>query len=73
VQKFAEELGIPTLLPGFDSASYKPAQMWTNGGIWHPHNPTPLPWDYCFGVVCQRGIAGECQLRGQEQIAVELP
>jgi hypothetical protein len=52
MEKFFDVLGIPTLLAGYDSASLKPTEMWTNGGVWYDVNPKPLSWEFCFGVVC---------------------
>lgn len=53
VSRFFENLQVPTLLAGYDNASEKPTEMWTNGGEWYDVNPKPLSWGYCFGVVCE--------------------
>lgn len=60
VSTFFDKLGAPTLLAGFDPASSKPTEMWTNGGQWFTvdpdenGNPTRfLSHDFCFGVLCE--------------------
>lgn len=53
VSRFFENLQVPTLLAGYDPASEKPTEMWTNGGEWYDLNPNPLSWTYCFGIVCE--------------------
>jgi len=52
LQTFHEQMQLATLLPGYDKASLKPAELWTNGGIWHWLREEPLAWDYCFGIIC---------------------
>lgn len=53
IQEFFKKIGVPTLLAGYDSASEKPSEMWTNGGDWYVLRDEPLSWDFCFGVVCE--------------------
>lgn len=50
-EHFVRQMSLHTLLPGYDSASIKPAEMWTNGGEWHDVHDEPLPWDYLFGMI----------------------
>lgn len=47
-----DKLRADKLLPGYDAASEKPAEVWTNGGEWHVVNETPMPWETTFGIVC---------------------
>ena len=51
--KIFEYLGVPTLLAGYDEASARHTEIWTNGGVWYNVNPNPLSWKFCFGVVCE--------------------
>jgi hypothetical protein len=52
LKAFSVKVEAPTLLPGYDEASLKPTEMWTNGGVWYEVNPVPIAFDFCFGVVC---------------------
>lgn len=49
---FCRKIKIPTILPGFDQSSEKPAQIWTNGGEWYNLRENPLSWEICFGILC---------------------
>lgn len=53
LETFIEELRAEHLLPGFDSHSITPAEVWTNGGEWHCVNEKPLPWEIIFGILCK--------------------
>jgi hypothetical protein len=57
-----EKLGVPTLLAGYDPASTKPSQLWTNGAHWEvvdgagqdKQEPTHfLSKEFLFGIVCE--------------------
>lgn len=50
LEKLAKFLGASTLLAGFDPASFKPTQLWTNGGEWYPVSDTPLKTVFLHGV-----------------------
>lgn len=69
LETFFDKLGAPTLLPGFDKSSYKPTEVWTNGGVWYDVNPAPLSWKFCFGVVCE--VGKKSALFDQGQIPLE--
>lgn len=69
IETFFEKLGVPTLLPGYDAASTKPTEMWTNGGIWYDVRPEPLTWEYCFGVVCE--VSKKVSLFNKGEIPIE--
>ncbi len=47
------KMDIPYLIGGYDINSEKPAQVWTNGGEWHPVNPNPMPWKTVMGIAAQ--------------------
>lgn len=49
----AKRLQADTLLPGYDAASEKPTEVWTNGGEWYGLKETPLPWEFVFGVAVE--------------------
>ena len=55
MQALIDHLGAERLLAGYDPNSAKPAEVWTNGGRWHAHNPTPLPWEFVFGTLRKVG------------------
>lgn len=44
-----------TALPGFDPASFKPSERWTNGGIWHTLTGQPIPQDIVVGAAIEAG------------------
>lgn len=54
-QEFMTTLGkqvqADILLAGFDAASFKAAQGWTNGGTWYQVREDPLSWEVLFGVI----------------------
>lgn len=68
--RFAANLSLPTLLAGYDSASEKPTEMWTNGGEWHDVNPKPLSWEYCFGVICE--VSKKASLFANGEVALDV-
>jgi hypothetical protein len=70
IQTFFDKLGVPSLLAGYDANSVKPAEVWTNGAIWYDVRPTPLVWDYCFGVVCF--VSKQTSLFNKGEIPLEI-
>lgn len=50
---FFDKLNIATLLPGFDPASAKPAEVWTNGGVWYELKKTPMSNEVVRGVAVE--------------------
>lgn len=50
LERFVRELRLGNLLAGFDAASTKPSQVWTNGGEWHPFEEKPVAKDLVIGV-----------------------
>lgn len=52
---FASHLRLASALPGYDPASEKCAQMWTNGGAWEACAPAPVPWNVLFGLAVEAG------------------
>lgn len=69
IETFFETIGIPTLLAGFDAASSKPTEMWTNGGEWYDVRPEPLTAAFCFGVLCT--VSKKASLFGRSDIPIE--
>lgn len=70
IKVFFAKIGVPTLLAGYDTASTKPTEMWTNGGIWYDVNPEPMSWEICFGVVCE--VSKKAALFNHGEIAIEV-
>lgn len=70
LEAFFDKLGIPTLLAGFDPASTKPTEMWTNGGTWYDVRPEPLSHDFCFGVLCE--VSKKTSLFNKADIPLEV-
>lgn len=56
-REMAKRGGWETALPGFDAASFKPAERWTNGGIWYELTAQPLPQDVVVGCAVEAGKA----------------
>ncbi len=52
LKTFIEKLKLENLLPGFDEASVKPSEFWTNGGEWFTLRAHPLSWTLIFGIAC---------------------
>lgn len=70
ITHFFNKMGVPNLLAGYDPiGSLKPTERWSNGGIWYTVKETPLPWDYCFGMVCD--VSKKSKLFAQSQIPLE--
>jgi hypothetical protein len=44
-----QKMKLHTLLPGYDAASAKAEQVWTNGGAWRRWRREPLAWKLVFG------------------------
>ena len=53
LETFTRKMGLENLLAGYDKASLKPTEMWTNGGMWYMLRPDPMSWDYVFGMACE--------------------
>lgn len=64
-----DKMGLPTLLAGYDAASTKPAEVWTNGGEWHTIKETPLDNTFVFGVLCD--VAKKSTLFGDSEIPLD--
>jgi len=48
---FVEKFKLATAFAGFDEASLKAEQVWTNGANWIDYKRPPIPWKTLFGVV----------------------
>lgn len=64
-----DKLGVPTLLAGYDKASEKPTEMWTNGGEWYSVKETPLAWDFIFGSLCE--VSNKTSLFNRGEVPLE--
>jgi len=63
------KMRVPTLLPGYDKASEKPTQLWSNGAEWHLVNEKPMSWNIVFGMAADVGAKSES---GRSEIPIEL-
>ena len=75
MEQFFKTMGIPTLLAGYDAASLKQTERWTNGGEWLRFRTEPLSWDFCFGVICSVSKKSSLFENGEvplEKIAEEM-
>lgn len=45
-------LGADKMLAGYDEASWKATQMWTNGGYWLENHDKPLSYNFLIGAAC---------------------
>ncbi len=70
IKQFVDKFGARTLLAGYDDASEKPSQVWTNGGQWFDLKPTPVSWEVCFGVICS--TAKKSSLFGKSEVPLEV-
>lgn len=75
-----QTMGIPTLLPGYDANSEKPAEVWTNGGVWaNVEGAKPLSWTFVFGMAVKASKKlrnGSCEIpfdRIVEEVKVRFP
>lgn len=51
-----KKLRADTLLAGYDAASVKPTEVWTNGGKWEElESVPPLSYKYLVGIICDVG------------------
>jgi hypothetical protein len=69
LNKFARTTNASVLLPGYDAASEKPQQIWTNGGEWYQWNEKPLAWKYLFGIMVK--VGENSKLFGASEIPLE--
>lgn len=73
-------MGVPTLLPGYDVNSEKPAEVWTNGSIWaNVNGAKSLSWNFVFGMAVKaskRVRNGSCDIpfeRIAEEVKARFP
>lgn len=50
IKAFIDKMGVRNLLAGYDAASEKPSEMWTNGGEWFELEGSPLSNTVCMGI-----------------------
>lgn len=63
------KMGVRAMFAGFDPASEKPAEMWTNGGEWYNIKSEPLPWDIILGFACDVSNKSEF---GRKEIPLDI-
>lgn len=71
MEAFVERMGLATLLPGFDPASTKPAEVWTNGGEWYELKKTPVPKDVVRGIAIDLAKK-KTSVTNREEIPMEV-
>jgi len=67
----AKQTMAETILPGFDKASYKTAERWTNGGQWYDLGLPALAEDICFGLAIEAGKRARILSAGTTTIPLE--
>lgn len=80
IKELFKEMNVPTLLPGYDANSEKPAEVWTNGGTWaNLEGSKPLSWAFVFGMAVKaskRVRNGSCEIpfeRIAEEVRLRFP
>ena len=74
-KEFARRSGAENALAGFDAASFKPSERWTNGGEWYTLAKTPIAADLVVGCAIEAGKALTRDARGDialDVVAVEV-
>lgn len=71
MRAFVERMGLETLLPGFDEASTKPGEVWTNGGEWYELKKAPVANDVVRGIAIDLAKK-KSALTSREQIPMEV-
>lgn len=69
LKTFFSRIGVAHLLAGYDAASEKLSEMWTNGGVWYEVKAAPLSHTYCLGVLCD--VSKKSGLFGSAEIPIE--
>lgn len=64
---FAAKLKLLTMLAGYDQASEKPTQVWTNGVEWEAWAKEPVSWSALFPLIVEAGK------KARRRDNVELP
>lgn len=72
LETFCDKLKAATLLAGFDAASLRPSEVWTNGGVWYDFKKEPLSWEVCFGILCDVSRRKGDSLFGRAEIPLEV-
>lgn len=68
--QFSRRVGLSTALPGYDDASERCSQMWTNGGEWRACAPAAVPWSVLFSVAVAAGSSMRRQ--AAQEVPLEL-
>jgi len=70
LKDFATRTGLRTALPGYDQASEKVQQVWTNGGEWYDYKEDPVPWSVVFGIASK--LSNTSNLFGTSEIPLDV-
>lgn len=68
-REFARRSGAVNALAGFDEASFKPAERWTNGGEWYTLAKAPIAEDLIVGCSIAAGKTLARDARGDIDLA----
>lgn len=68
-KQLCDDLGAATLLPGYDIASLKPTQRWTNGGQWWHTGEPALTHEFLVGATIATAERSKLFDRGQIPMA----
>lgn len=71
MEAFVERMGLATLLPGFDPASTKPGEVWTNGGEWYELSKKSVPRNVVRGIAIDLAKK-KTSILNKEEIPVEV-
>ncbi len=65
-----ERLQFDKILLGYDEASKKPSQLWTNGGEWADLDQPPVAWEWLLGLMME--VSKRAAHEGKTTIPLEL-
>ncbi len=64
-----ERLKVREILLGYDEASTKPSQLWTNGATWSDLNQPPISYEWLLGLVLE--VSKRAAFQGKQTIPLE--
>lgn len=70
MEAFVERMGLKTLLPGYDDASTKPTEVWTNGGEWYELKKTPVSHNIVRGIAIDQAKNKDSSMREEIPFAL---
>jgi hypothetical protein len=70
IMQFVKTYHLDVVIAGYDAASAKSTQMWTNGVEWQPLKETPLSKEICFGIEAK--IVTKTELFGVQEVPMDV-